>query len=65
MTAVSAPRDRSASIAISNAIRFLGSKKEKAVPPLNCSFELRANSFEVSSFDTAIPNSEVEPLLRR
>jgi hypothetical protein len=38
-------------------------KKRKGRPhiELRCSFELLANSFEVSPFDTAIPNSEVEP----
>jgi len=41
-------------------------RKRKGRPhiELRCSFELRANSFEASSFDTAIPNSEVELLLR-
>jgi hypothetical protein len=31
---------------------------------LRCGFELHANLFEVSPFDTAIPNSRVEPWVR-
>lgn len=42
------------------------SRKRKGRPHIGLrrGFELRAGSFVVSSFEGAIPNSEVEPLVR-